>query len=248
VLSSTPGNIQAGFIRTGIHPLNPNFFTDASLDLSRPHETDNTLVEAWSDVASRFFKDGNSRAESIREFKSGLVDTKSGCHVTIDAVIAMLEHRATNKKKLLERKTQALKDSETEKESREAARVGRAAETAARAATRLDAAEAAEKLNLRGIASDLQDFQAKTLPFTARRAARRGATSNRCHGGTSEYPSDPNSYQVASDEGCVSSPTENINMALLRRVSRGRRPFPFALGRFRSPTGKCTKENVCTSS
>jgi len=36
-------------------------------------------------------------------------------------------------------------------------------------------------------------------------------------------------------------------MARLRRVWRGRRFYPFPLERFRSSTGKCTQENVCTS-
>lgn len=46
VLSNTPGNIRAGFSRTGIHPLNPRVFTDASFDLSRTYERDNTPDEA----------------------------------------------------------------------------------------------------------------------------------------------------------------------------------------------------------
>ena len=62
------------------------------------------------------------------------------------------------------------------------------------------------------------------------------------------YPSDTNSEQLASDQGLILSPPEKKNMARLRRVSRGRQFFPFSLGRFRSPTGKCTQENVCTSS
>ena len=62
------------------------------------------------------------------------------------------------------------------------------------------------------------------------------------------YPPDTNSEQLASDEGLMLSPPKKLNMARLRRVLRGRRFFPFPLGRFRSSTGKCTQENVCPSS
>eukprot|EP00170_Pyropia_yezoensis_P008274 contig_34525_g8301 len=148
VLSMTPANVKAGFSRTGIHPLSPHVFTDASFELSQRYETDTIPNEAWVDVASRFFKDGGSLTSSVKVLKNRTVDTGAGCHVTTDSVIAVLEKRAAEKTAEEARKEQAAKDRAADKDERAAARKEKAAGIAARAATRTAVAEAAEERNL----------------------------------------------------------------------------------------------------
>lgn len=173
LLSTTPGNITAGFRRTGFHPLNPNVFSDASSEMSRTYQADCTLNEAWSDVTLRFFKEGESLAASVKVLRSGKVETGAGCHDTNAAVIAVLEQCAAAKKEEEARKTQVAKAREADKEARGSARAERAAETAARVAARLAAGEAAEKRNLRSLAEARQRQQAKARPLAARRAAAK---------------------------------------------------------------------------
>jgi len=63
-----------------------------------------------------------------------------------------------------------------------------------------------------------------------------------------QCPSDPNASQLGSDKGLISPPLEKKITAGLGTALRGRRSFPFPLGRFRSPAGNSTQANVCTSS
>jgi len=62
---------------------------------------------------------------SVKVLKSGSVDTVAGCHVSNEAVIAVLEQRAADEKKQDELRTHAAKERETDKEERAAARASR---------------------------------------------------------------------------------------------------------------------------
>jgi len=172
-LSMTPDNIKAGFLRTGIHPINPNIFTDASFELSRTYQTDATPDEAWTDVASRFFMEGPSLASSVNVLRTGTVDTGAGCHVTTEAVMAVLEQRVAAKRAEETRKVQLAKDREEGKEQRALAREGRMARAAARVAARLAASEAAEERSLRSLVTGRQRRQATVRSMAARRAVAK---------------------------------------------------------------------------
>jgi len=172
-LSMTPGNIKAGFLRTGIHPINPNVFTDASFELSRTCQTDGTPDEAWTDVASRFFKEGPFLASSVKVLRTGTVDTGAGCHVTTEAVMAVLEQRAAAKRAEEARKLQLAKDREEGKEQRALAREGRMAGAAARVAVHLAASEAAEERSLRSLVTGRQRRQATARSMAARSAVAK---------------------------------------------------------------------------
>ena len=93
----TPGNIKAGFEKTGIHPLNPDVFTDKTFGVSAVYAEKDTS-EPWADVHKRFFKDGASLANSAPVTKTGTLDTTAGAHVTNAAVSAVLQRRYQEKK------------------------------------------------------------------------------------------------------------------------------------------------------
>jgi len=99
--------------------------------------------------------------------------------VTTEAVIPLLEERAAAKRAAEERKSQAAKDRDANKEVRASAQAERAGAAAARAAVRVAAGEVAEERNLQTLAVDRQGRQAAARSMAAQRAdakARVGST------------------------------------------------------------------------
>lgn len=93
----TPENIEAGFEKTGIHPLIPGVFTDKKLGVSAVYAERHTS-EPWTGVHKRFFNDGAYVANSARVIKTGTLGTTAGAHVTNAAVSAVLQRRYEEKK------------------------------------------------------------------------------------------------------------------------------------------------------
>ena len=88
----TQANIKIGLQRTGIFPVKFAFFNDDSVAISSPYaaEGDPDVSDPWEDVHRRLFLRGKSLANSVNVNKTGTTSTTSGCHVTSEAVMAVV--------------------------------------------------------------------------------------------------------------------------------------------------------------
>ena len=178
----TPSNIKLGFVRTGVWPVNPAVFTDATFSVSAPYTlTANAdVVDPWPDVHARFFLRGESLANSVTVRKTGTVCTAAGAHVTSEAVINVLRQREVKRAGEAERKRVAAAAAAQKKIERVSAAEASAACRAAAATRRTAAASAAEEVSLRAVAGARASIRRKARPLHERRAlAKQRAVERR---------------------------------------------------------------------
>jgi len=100
-LAMTPSNIKAGFQKTGIYPLKPGVLADKTFGISAVQHSDPAapFADPWVNVHTRFFKDGESLANSAPVARTGSLDTTAGAHVTNASVLAVFQQRHEEKRK-----------------------------------------------------------------------------------------------------------------------------------------------------
>jgi len=166
----TSANIKSGFARAGLWPLSAAAFTDDTFAISVPYQDDDDAdaVDPWEDVHERFFARGESLANSVVVTSTGTVSSTAGCHVSSEAVLAVLKARAAAKAQAARDKLAAAAAAAQKKVDRAAAKIVEAARKADALAERTASRAAAE-------ARKRDAAQARADSIAAREAARLAA-------------------------------------------------------------------------